>query len=164
MTRNSFRRFAAAAVAAAAVAAGGNILAAEATAHRHEAGAPHRLALDHGKKWATDESLRLGMSRVRDALATRLGGIRSGKLKPDEYAALATEVEAQVAFMVQNCKLDPAADENLHLIIAEMATGIDAIRGKPARTGPRRGAMKVVKALGDYGRYFDHPGWTGLMS
>jgi len=162
MTRNSLRRFAAAAVAAAVVASGGNLLAAEPAGHRHEAAAPHRLALDHGKKWATDEPLRLGMSRVRDALAARLGGIRSGKLKSDEYAMLATEVEAQVAFMVQNCKLDPAADENLHLIIAEMATGIDAMRGRPARTGPRRGALKVSKALRDYSKYFDHPGWIGI--
>lgn len=38
-------------------------------AHNHGAAVPAKLSLDHGRKWATDETLRSGMARIHGATA-----------------------------------------------------------------------------------------------
>jgi hypothetical protein len=125
---------------------------AAAAGEAHEHGQGHgageaKLVLDHGKKWQTDAPLRRGMENIRAVLATRQ--------KPE---ALAELVNAEVAYIVQNCKLPADADAQLHLLIAELLAGADEMKG--ARAG--EGVERVVKALNEYGRYFDHPGWRKL--
>jgi hypothetical protein len=135
----------------AAIAAGG---------HDHERGAEtHELTLNHGKKWATDEPLRRGMSEIRALLAAQDEAIHKGRLKPADYAALGAKIEGEVGAIVANCKLEPAADANLHLILEDVIEGADAMQGKAKGKTPRQGAGKVVTALNEYGRHFDHPGW-----
>ncbi|MCM8594841.1 hypothetical protein [Accumulibacter sp.] len=129
--------------------------------HHHAAGEPSRLSLDHGRKWATDAPLRSGMSEIRQALAAKLEGIHKRALTPAEYRALGVTVEAQVAGIVAECKLAPAADANLHLIVAELSAGADALQGKSA-VEPAVGALQTVQAVNRYGQYFDHPGWKPL--
>lgn len=147
-------------VAALTLAVAGSTLAAE--PHAHAAGEPAALTLDHGRKWATDEPLRKGMSEIRGTFAAKQEAIHAGKLTPAEYKTLGSLVEAQVAYIVAQCKLGPAADTNLHLIIAELVAGADALQGKSQAT-PASGATQVVHALNEYGRYFDHPGWLPLV-
>ena len=129
--------------------------------HQHAAGEPSKLVLDHGKKWATDEPLRKNMSEIRAALAAKQVGIHKGTLAPEDYKALGTLVEARVATIVAECKLEPAADANLHLIVAELIAGADAMQGK-TKTTPAAGAVQAVRAANQYGTYFNHPGWKPL--
>lgn len=129
--------------------------------HHRAAGQPSRLTLDHGRRWKTDAPLRSGMSEIREALATKLEGIHKRALTPAEYRALGATVEAQVAGIVAECRLAPAADANLHLIIAELSAGADALQGKSA-VKPAAGALQTVQAVNRYGQYFDHPGWKPL--
>jgi hypothetical protein len=136
-------------------AATGNAIAAD--PHQHAGGEPTQLVLDHGKKWPTDEPFRKGMTEIRDALAAKREAIQKGGLTPREYTALGGTVEAQVAIIVAQCKLEPAADANLHLIIAELVAGEDAMQGKSKAT-PAAGAAQVVRAVNQYGKYFNHPG------
>lgn len=150
---------AAALVTAFALGTGAPTLAAD--PHQHAAGEPSKLVLDHGKKWATDEPLRKNMIEIRVALAAREAGIHKGTLTPDDYKALGVLVEARVATIVAECKLEPAADANLHLIVAELLAGADAMQGK-SKTKPGAGAVKAVRAVNEYGRYFNHPGWKPL--
>lgn len=131
---------------AVALAFGGPALAANEHAHGHEA----KLELNQGKKWATDEPLRQGMENIRAALATD---------KRPDYKALAAKINAEVAAIVQNCKLEPQADAELHKLIAEIMAGAEAMEGKEKGASPRAGAKRVAEALEQYGRYFDHPGW-----
>ena len=140
----------------------GPAFAAPATdAHQHAAATPTKLMLDHGKKWATDEPLRRNMSEIRAALAAKATAIHHGTLTADDYKALGSLVETHVANIVTECKLDPAADENLHLIVAELTTGADAMQGKSKAT-PAAGAAQTVGAVNQYGRYFQHPGWKPI--
>jgi hypothetical protein len=155
------RTIVAAAFAATLVSLGAAAPAIAADPHQHGAAAPTKLALDHGRKWATDEPLRKNMAEIRAALAAKQSGIHAGKLTADEYKALGALVEARVATIVAECKLAPAADANLHLVVAELIAGADAMQGK-ATTTPRTGAVHAVRAVNDYGRYFDHPGWKPL--
>jgi hypothetical protein len=148
----------AAALAGAAVL---GVPAAFADAHGHGATEVHKLTLNQGKKWATDEPLRKGMAEIRTLVEAQYTGIHKGTLKPAEYAALGERIEAQVGYVVANCKLDPQADANLHVILEVVLEGVETMKGKENKS-PRAGAGKVVAALNDYGKYFDHPGWKRL--
>jgi hypothetical protein len=150
---------AAALVAAFALGTGAPTLAAD--PHQHAAGEPSKLVLDHGKKWATDEPLRKNMSEIRAALAAKQAGIHNGTLATVDYKALGVLIEARVAAIVAECKLEPAADANLHLIVAELLAGADAMQGKTKKT-PAAGAVQAVRAANQYGSYFNHPGWKPL--
>jgi hypothetical protein len=136
-------------------------LAAEPADHHHSAGM-HELTLDAGKKWATDDPLRQGMAAVRNAVAADMKAIHTGKQTDAGYDALAAKVEASVSSIVQNCKLKPEADAQLHVLIAEMMQGVDVMRGKEAQAPRLQGAEKIVGALDNYPKFFDHPGWRPL--
>jgi hypothetical protein len=146
-------------VAAFALGAGNPAFAAD--PHQHAAGEPTRLVLDHGRKWATDEPLRRNMAEIRTVLAAKGAGIHKGTLAPEDYRALGALVEARVAAIVAECKLEPAADANLHLVVAELVAGADAMQGK-STASPSAGAVRTVRAVNQYGRYFNHPGWKPL--
>ena len=136
----------------------------QAQTHKHEpAGAAvHKPQLNQGKKWATDEPLRKGMNEIRSLIIANDEAIHNGKLARDAYASLGSKVEEQVAYMVANCKLETKADENLHLVLADIILGADAMKGNEKKLSPRAGAGKIAAALNTYGRYFDHPGWKKL--
>lgn len=120
--------------------------------HDHGHGADEaKLVLNQGKKWTTDAPLRQGMENIRAALGSGM-----------KYGALATKVNTEVAGIVQNCKLEPAADEQLHLVIAELMAGAEAMEGKVKGETRRAGAERVAKALNAYGEHFDHAGWKRL--
>lgn len=134
---------------------------AQATA-AHEHTKHGKLALNQGKRWPTDEPLRNGMINIRALVEPQLGAIHAGKLTATQYLDLAAKIEGEVAYIVASCKLDPKADAMLHLVIAEIGSGVDAMKGKAASARPADGAATVVTALDDYGRYFDHPAWKPI--
>lgn len=127
--------------------------------HSHEGGAGSlsELTLNNGAKWQTDAPLRKGMEGIRHDLAAALPRIHDGKLPAEGYGQLAEKVHGHVEYMVGNCKLPPEADAQLHLVLAQMMDGADAMKSGPDRT---TGAVKIVQALDAYGRHFDHPAWS----
>ena len=130
--------------------------------HSHHDEGSARLTLNNGKKWATDDNLRQGMSRIRDALAAELPAIHSGKASAEQYHALAKKMKEQVELMVQNCRLDKDADATLHLVLTELIAGADAMSDQKSNKTRRHGVEKIAHALESYGTYFDHAGWRGL--
>lgn len=136
-------------------------IAAEA-AHDHGTAAGAQLELNQGTKWSTDEPLRQGMGNMRAALANDLETIHANKASDAQYEALATRLTGEVAYIVQNCKLDPKADAELHKVIAEVLAGAEAMQGKAQGVARRDGAVRVANALNTYGEFFDHPGWRDL--
>lgn len=131
--------------------------------HAHHAAEPAQLTLNNGKKWDTDDNLRQGMSRIRDALSAKVHSIHSGKATTEQYNALAQKTNDELALIVKNCKLDPKADAMLHLVLADIVAGADAMAGKDVKAA-RTGAEKIAGALDNYGTYFAHPGWHGVMA
>lgn len=150
-----------AAALVAALTLGSGFSAFAADSHQHASGEPAKLALDHGKKWATDAPLRKAMGELRTALAAKQGSIHKGTLTPADYKMLGTTIEAKVATIVAECKLEPAADANLHIIVAELIAGADAMQGK-SKIAPAAGAVLAVRTANHYGEFFDHPGWKAL--
>jgi hypothetical protein len=141
--------------------AAGNLAAADSSSHPHGASSS-TLQLDNGKKWATDAPLRQGMESIRAAMVEALPAIHANKLGKAKYKALAQQVNKSVGSMVANCKLGPQADAQLHLIIADLLSGAEAMQAKATQTQRRTGAIMVLDALEKYDAYFDHPGWKSI--
>jgi hypothetical protein len=129
--------------------------------HGHGAGQA-KLVLNQGKKWQTDAPLRQGMSNIRGAVAQDVEAIHANQATPNQYEALAAKVTGEVAGIVQNCKLEPEADAQLHIVVAELLAGAEAMEGKEKGVTRRAGAERVAKALNAYGEHFDHAGWKRL--
>lgn len=113
--------------------------------HSHPAAetAPVMHLDEGGKKWATDATLRDGMTKLRQ-LVTAKGRDTPAKLR------------AEIQALVKACKLPPKADATLHVVIGALMKGADDLEnGKSAE--PTYEAM--ASALARYGDYFDHPGW-----
>ncbi len=124
--------------------------------HEHAHGKSHEagLSLDHGKKWATDESLRKGMSEIRAAMAAKAPG--------NNLAAAGEKVSAQLSYIFKNCKLKPEADAMLHVLLARILGGAASMKENAKPAEQAKGAEAVREALLDYPRFFDHPGWKPL--
>jgi len=129
---------------------------AHASAHEHGAAA---LTLNHGQRWATDAPLRLGMQRIRDAVAPQLPAGGPPALLPAQAKDLADTVQKNVTYLIQNCRLESAADANLHLIINDLMTGA-ALLTTDGRSA--EGLAQLRHALSEYPRYFNHPNWESL--
>ncbi len=128
--------------------------------HSHDgAGIRTELVLDNGAKWATDEPLRLGMTDMRNDMAAALPQIHHGDFDPAQYAELAAKVDGHIEYLVENCKLSPEADEQLHVVLVDIMDGAEAMKGA---TDQKHGAVKIIQALSIYPEYFDHPGWQPL--
>lgn len=128
--------------------------------HSHDHENPAQLTLDDGKKWPTDNSLRQSMNRIRNALEAKLPDIHSGKATAKQYRALTQKVNGQIAFIMKNCKLEPKVDAMLHLVLADIIAGAEVMAQGSSEA--HKGAEKIAQALGNYGAYFDHPGWRPL--
>ena len=102
------------------------------------------------------------MDGIRGLVAPQLKAAHAGKLSAAQYKQLAGKIEREVAGIVENCKLEPAADAQLHGLIAEIGAGVDALNGKSADTRPVDGLLKVTHAVNQYPHYFDHPGFRAL--
>lgn len=163
-----FQRFttavAATAIAAAFASFAPGLAQAQSHDHGHDATAPAKLSLDQGRKWATDAPLRKGMDRIRAIVEPQLAAAHAGKLSPAQYAALASKVEVEVGGIVANCKLEPKADDVLHVLIAEIGAGTDAMSGKAGQQHPEQGLVQVAMAVNGYATHFDHPGFKPIRS
>lgn len=137
----------------------GAVHAAQPHSHDDNGAVSGELRLKDGRKWPTDAALRTGMEGIRAAMAGELRAIHRGTLPPEGYRTLAHVLEAKVDGIVQTCKLPEDADAQLHLVLAPIIDGIEAMaKGKAQRDG----AIRIVGALDAYGRHFDHPGWIGV--
>lgn len=130
--------------------------------HDHGTATTHTIELNAGKKWATDDALRQAMSAIHTLAEKALPAAHAGKLTPARYDTLANDISAQIAYIVDNCKLDAKADAQLHIIIAELSTGIEAMQGKHAGESRAMGVVHVSQTLNTYGKYFNHPGWKAI--
>ena len=117
------------------------------------------LVLNDGKKWQTDQPLRTGMQRIRALVAPLQGATAAQSLDRTQAKAIADGVQAQVAYLVSNCKLVPQADAVLHVLIAQMLDGAQQL-SKDAPTG--QGIVVINQALQHYPQYFDHPAWPAM--
>ncbi len=124
--------------------------------HKHEhAAASAKLQLNAGKKWETDAALRQAMANIGQTMNGSLHEIHENRLSAKGYGKLAQKVEAEVGNIVANCKLGTQADEQLHIVIAELLGGAERMAGKVKGIKRQSGAVQVIGALEKYATYFD---------
>lgn len=126
--------------------------------HGHGSGEPQKLQLDAGRKWGTDKFLRQAMEGINQAMDGALPLIHKHRFGGQEYQALAATVRQKVAYAVENCRLEPRADAMLHLVIADLLAGAEAMEARDDHAR-HQGAVRVLQALQAYGKHFQHPGW-----
>lgn len=129
-----------------------------AAAHAHEehGSAALSLSLDHGKQWETDAALRHGMTEIRAAVDMVAPAFEAGQISAHQGHQLSEAVQGSVNTMIEQCKLPPEADANLHVILAALLQGAGAVASSPQSA---EGVPSLKEALESYGHYFNHPGW-----
>ncbi len=133
-----------------------------AAAADHEVAGPSATdAPRPGQKWGTDAALRTGMGAIREALAARLPAARAGTLPPGDYRALGATIGARVRTIFAECTLPPAADAQLHPILAALLAAANAMQASQA-SASAAAARDAVAAVNRYGQIFDDPGWRPL--
>ncbi|PKO88026.1 MAG: hypothetical protein CVU16_14735 [Betaproteobacteria bacterium HGW-Betaproteobacteria-10] len=129
--------------------------------HEHSNAAPTQQ-LNAGQKWETDAALRQSMSNIRQAMTAALQQIHENRLPTKDYDRLAKKVESEVGNIVANCKLAPAADAQLHLIVADLLEGAEQMAGKNKAVKRQHGAVGIIGALEKYATYFDDAGFKPI--
>lgn len=129
------------------------------TGHEHAALKPAPQQFASAAKpsggWTTDAPLRAGMGRIRESVDA-LEHYKRGHMGADQALVLAGSIEKDVAYLVANCKLDPAADAALHGIIAKLLKGTGALKQRPDEFA----AIDTMReAVAEYGRIFNDPGF-----
>ena len=126
----------------------------QASHHSHDSPAETAgLKLNAGAKWPIDAPLREGMQRIHNLIEATSA---DATLMPEQATATSNGVRQQVDYLIANCKLSAEADAVLHVLIAELLAGADAL-AKPESSA--QGLDQIRQALAQYPRYFDHPDW-----
>lgn len=112
------------------------------------------LQFNNGQKWETDAPLREAMGIVGDSLNAVLADIHNHQLKASGYEKLAEQVNAQITYMFENCQLEPAADAQLHIVIARMMVSSQGMEHSSDLKDKRQAAVQLVGALNNYATYF----------
>lgn len=139
----------------------GNAFAATPASHDHGA-STHALELNAGQKWVIDAPLRQGMDKIHASVTSALSALHDGKLSNDQYDAFAADVNDQFTYIVQNCKLEPQADAQLHIVLGNIMSGLDMASRKEQGQERQLGVIKVAQTLNDYGDYFNHADWKKI--
>jgi len=126
--------------------------------HQHES-TPQSLTLDHGAKWQIDQSLHLGMNKIKQELVANLDAIHYDKFSAQQYLTLAGQVDKQLHYLFEHCKLPAKADAQLHILLAKIMQG-SALMKK--HEGQKLGAVVIIEVLQDYPRYFNDANWQAF--
>lgn len=123
-------------------------------ADTHDVGNDFPVPANH-VPWTPDAPLVEGMSRVRTALA----GLEAPS-HPDDatVAARAADIDAAVAYMFANCKLDTDPDIALHAVLARLMAGTKALKANPSDGSP---VADMHAAMHNYGQLFADPNNKG---
>ena len=127
--------------------------------HHHEQ-QDAELVLNHGEKWSIDASLHLGMTRIKDDLKQNLDLIHYDKFTHEQFNSLALKLDRHLSFLFENCKLEPKADAQLHILLARIMSGVDTMKHADNK---KPGAVAIIKALQDYPKYFNDANWQPIV-
>jgi len=117
--------------------------------------------LKPGEKWKTDEVVKLGMDNIRQAISVRQDDIIKGRLSAHDYHRIAIVIERNAAEIVRNCKLAKDADRAFHrVVLVDLLDGVTLMRTSKNIQAQRVGALGVLQSLRNYGKYFQHDGWS----
>jgi hypothetical protein len=125
--------------------------------HTHNGHTAPVLSLDDGNKWQTDAPLRKGMENINEEVMQSVTAYHNESLTKADAEKLSKNINEQVAYIVENCKLEPQADAVLHILIGDLLTAAGHLASDPLSD---QGLPAIVKTLHTYPVYFEHQGWN----
>lgn len=129
--------------------------------HDHHANDTNRyMVLNQGEKWLIDESLHIGLSRIKTILESNLDDIHYDRFTVGQYAEFAKNINQQLAFLFEHCQLPPKADTQLHILLSKVMQGVAKIENA---TNKKSGVILILQALNDYPVYFNDPKWQPIV-
>lgn len=128
--------------------------------HEHDA-QTHKLelALNHGKRWTIDESLHIGMTSLKREIEINLEAIHNNQFSTTQYQELARSLNDHLNFLFKNCKLEPQADAQLHILLAKIMGGVEQIK---SNDNQKQGVVLIIQSLQEYPVYFEDSNWQPL--
>ena len=130
--------------------------------HTHDSAAKDQVEVIHlnnGSKWVIDKSLHTGMTNIKLALERNISLIHYKKFTASEYVILAKEVDTQIHYLFENCKLPKDADEQLHTLLFSIIKGSEKMKSSENQ---RIGAIEIIKTLHQYPQFFNDVNWQPL--
>ncbi len=115
------------------------------------------LQLSEVGKWASDDSLRQGMSELRKVFEPAHRAYRNNEFDTEQAVNLADAIDEQVNFMFANCRLPADADAELHKLLA---AAHDAAQSLRESEDLHDGLHRLHRVLRAYPEYFQHPDWS----
>lgn len=129
--------------------------------HSHHSDAKNtEIQLDHGKKWATDISLRRAMKSLNDLARENLPAIHAGTFSDESYKKMGMAMVEQTNLIFKNCKLSPDADKELHKILINILNSEKVFMNKDQTVNKHDAFVSILNSLKLYGSYFQHDGWN----
>ena len=128
--------------------------------HEHDA-QTHKLelALNHGKRWTIDESLHIGMTSLKREIEINLEAIHNNQFSAVQYQELAGSLNDHLNFLFKNCKLEPQADAQLHILLAKIMRGLEQMK---SADNQKQGVVLIIQSLDEYPAYFEDSDWQPL--
>lgn len=128
--------------------------------HEHD-NQTHKLELElnHGKRWTIDESLHTGMTSLKREIEVSLEAIHNNQFSAVQYQELAGSLNDHLNFLFKNCKLEPQADAQLHILLAKIMGGVEQIK---SNDNQKQGVVLIIQSLQEYPVYFEDSNWQPL--
>ncbi|MBS0589736.1 MAG: DnrO protein [Proteobacteria bacterium] len=107
-------------------------------------------------RWPADPALRDGMGRIHTAL-DELRHFEMGHIGAEMAKERAEKIEHAAADIFARCKLTPERDAVLHGMLMPLLSAAAKLKADPNDVGE---VAAMRRAVADYPRYFDDPGWS----
>lgn len=108
------------------------------------------------QRWAADAALRDGMGRIHTALG-ELRHYEMGHMDATMALDRVGLIEQAAADIFAKCKLAPEQDAVLHGMLVPLLGAAQKLKADPQDMAQ---VQAMRKAVADYPRFFDDPGWA----
>lgn len=111
------------------------------------------LALNNGKKWDVDQTMKENMNAINLQFNILNTLISSKKVTTDDYSKLSKIISDSTQTIAANCKMEQKKDETFHTVLGDLlAVSEDLKDAKKIK----QATEKLTHALKTYTQYFDH--------
>lgn len=126
----------------------------------HSTSSNQEAQLNQGKRWETDKPLRESMEKISLLAKKNMSAIHNEKQTQDAYAEMGNAIKKQTDLIFKNCKLPPAADQELHKILIPILNSVTIFTGKGTSREKHEAFVVLLNSLAQYGSHFEHKNWS----
>lgn len=133
-----------------------SLLSSDGHQHHDQKSKSLELVLNNGKKWNSDAPLRRGMNKIHKLVKENLVKIENEKMEDQDFSNLANKVQANLDSIFKNCKLEPEADAQLHIILSQIMKAKMNLSKNNSPKKKAKAVHQIISAYESYLKYFEH--------